>query len=98
MANIVNQKMMIDSETVIVPHRSLTAYLGYDILENKLKVPIFGNRRLFQAEERENKRNQYFLLKKAGIKYPKIFENPNEVRFSTMIRQAHLFTHKLLLI
>ena len=53
------------NNTIIVPHRSLTAYLGYDILENKLKVPIFGNRKLFQAEERENKRNQYYLLKKA---------------------------------
>ena len=79
MASSTNQKMMRDSETIIVPHRSLTAYLGYDILENKLKVPIFGNRKLFQAEERENKRNQYYLLKKAGIKLPKIFTTPKSI-------------------
>ena len=61
------KKKLRDTGTIIVPHRSLTAYLGYDILENKLKIPIFGNRALFQAEERYNKKNQYYLLKKAGI-------------------------------
>ena len=58
MASPTNQKLLRDTNTLIVPHRSLTAYLGYDILENKLKVPIFGNRKLFQAEERDHKRNQ----------------------------------------
>ena len=61
MASSANQKLLLDTNTLIVPHRSLTAYLGYDILENKLKVPIFGNRKLFQAEERENKKNQYYF-------------------------------------
>ena len=74
MASPANQKLMRENNTIIVPHRSLTAYLGYDILENKLKVPIFGNRKLFQAEERENKRNQYYLLKKAGVQWAMIFE------------------------
>ena len=86
MASPINQKIMRDGNTIIVPHRSLTAYLGYDILENKLKVPIFGNRKLFQAEERENKRNQYYLLKKAGIKYPKIFENPKSINKPAIVK------------
>ena len=86
MASPANQKMMRDENTIIVPHRSLTAYLGYDILENKLKVPIFGNRKLFQAEERENKKNQYYLLKKAGIKYPKIFENPKSINKPAIVK------------
>ena len=79
MASPANQKLMRENNTIIVPHRSLTAYLGYDILENKLKVPIFGNRKLFQAEERENKRNQYYLLKKAGVKYPKSLRIQNQL-------------------
>jgi 5-formaminoimidazole-4-carboxamide-1-(beta)-D-ribofuranosyl 5'-monophosphate synthetase len=85
-ATINNQKKLLDTNTLIVPHRSLTAYLGYDILENKLKVPIFGNRKLFQAEERENKRNQYYLLKKAGVKYPKIFENPKSINKPAIVK------------
>jgi len=86
MANSTNQTLLRDTNTLIVPHRSLTAYLGYDVLENKLKVPIFGNRKLFQAEERENKKNQYYLLKKAGIKFPKIFENPKSINSTAIVK------------
>ena len=73
------QKKLIDSNTIVVPHRSLTVYLGYEALENSFKVPIFGNRKLFQAEERTAKRNQYFLLEKAKIKYPKLFKDPKKI-------------------
>ncbi|WP_255458140.1 DUF1246 domain-containing protein [Nitrosarchaeum sp. AC2] len=76
MASAKNQKAMRDSNVIIVPHRSLTVYLGYKTLENSFKVPIFGNRKLFQAEERTAKRNQYFLLEKARIKFPKLFKDP----------------------
>ena len=86
MASSANQKLLRDTDTLIVPHRSLTAYLGYDILENRLKVPIFGNRKLFQAEERENKKNQYYLLKKAGIKYPRIFKNPKSINRPAIVK------------
>ena len=86
MASSANQKLLRDTDTLIVPHRSLTAYLGYDILENRLKVPIFGNRKLFQAEERENKKNQYYLLKKSGIKYPKIFKNPKTINRPAIVK------------
>ena len=81
-----NQKMLRDSSTIIVPHRSLTAYLGYKTIENTLKVPIFGNRALFQAEERGNKKNQYYLLEKAGIKHPKIFKNPKDINKHSIVK------------
>ena len=86
MESSANQKLLRETNTLLVPHRSLTAYLGYDILENKLKVPIFGNRKLFQAEERDHKRNQYYLLKKAGIKYPKIFESPKSINKPAIVK------------
>ena len=41
MASAKNQKMLRDSNTIIVPHRSLTVYLGYKTIEEKFKVPIF---------------------------------------------------------
>ena len=86
MSSAKNQKMLKDTNTIIVPHRSLTAYLGYDVIENSLKIPIFGNRALFQAEERNNKKNQYYLLKKAGIKYPKIFKNPRDINKPAIVK------------
>ncbi len=64
MSSTKNQKMLRDTNTIIVPHRSLIAYLGYNVIENSLKVPIFGNRALFQAEERNNKKINTILLKK----------------------------------
>ena len=86
MSSIKNQKMLRDTNTLVVPHRSLTAYLGYKTIENSFKVPIFGNRALFQAEERNNKKNQYYLLRKAGLKHPKIFKNPKDINRHSIVK------------
>ncbi|CUR52009.1 5-formaminoimidazole-4-carboxamide-1-(beta)-D-ribofuranosyl 5'-monophosphate synthetase [Nitrosotalea devaniterrae] len=73
------QARLRDSSVIVVPHRALTAYLGYEGVENKFKVPLFGNRALFQAEERANKKNQYYLLQKAKIRFPRLFKNPKDI-------------------
>ena len=73
MSSAKNQKILRDTNTIIVPHRSLTAYLGYNVIENSLKVPIFGNRALFQAEERNNKKKSILSTKKSQDKIPKNF-------------------------
>jgi 5-formaminoimidazole-4-carboxamide-1-(beta)-D-ribofuranosyl 5'-monophosphate synthetase len=86
MASAKNQKILRDTNTIVVPHRSLTVYLGYKILENSFKVPIFGNRKLFQAEERTANRNQYFLLEKARIKFPKLFKNPKNINKPCIVK------------
>lgn len=85
-----NQKSMRDANVIIVPHRSLTVYLGYKTLENSFKVPIFGNRKLFQAEERTAKRNQYFLLEKAKIKFPKLFKDPKSINKPCIVKIQEL--------
>jgi 5-formaminoimidazole-4-carboxamide-1-(beta)-D-ribofuranosyl 5'-monophosphate synthetase len=79
MASQKMQKRLVDTNTIIVPHRALTAYLGYETIENKFRVPIFGNRALFQAEERGYKKNQYYLLEKSNVRYPKLFKNPKDI-------------------
>ena len=86
MSSAKNQRMLRATNSIIVPHRSLTAYLGYNVIENSLKVPIFGNRALFQAEERGNKKNQYYLLEKAGIEHPKIFKNPKDINKPSIVK------------
>jgi 5-formaminoimidazole-4-carboxamide-1-(beta)-D-ribofuranosyl 5'-monophosphate synthetase len=80
------QKRLRDSCTIIVPHRALTAYLGYDGVENRLRVPLFGNRALLQAEERGIRKNQYHLLEKAGISFPKLFKNAREIDRPVIIK------------
>ena len=73
------QSRLRSSNTIIVPHRALTAYLGYEAVENKFKVPLFGNRSLLKAEERTNKKNQYYLLEKARLRHPKILKDPRDI-------------------
>src|SRR5919202_5201923 len=65
--------------TIMITHRALTAYLGYDNIENNFEIPVFGNRLLLRAEERTTGRNQYYLLEKAKIKYPRIYKNPSDI-------------------
>lgn len=80
------QKKLVESSTIIVPHRALTAYLGYKPIENSFRVPIFGNRSLFQAEERTSKKNQYHLLEKAKIKHPRLFKNPKNINRPSIVK------------
>jgi len=86
MASAKIQKKLRESNTIIVPHRSLTIYLGYKTIENTFKVPIFGNRKLFQAEERTAKKGQYYLLEKARIKYPKLFKDPKRINRPCIVK------------
>ena len=64
---------------VVVPHRSLTAYLGYDGIEDRLRVPLFGSRLMLRAEERSEERGQYHLLRAAGIRHPRVYASPDEI-------------------
>lgn len=73
------QEKLLELETIFIPNRSFAVYVGYDGIEKKFKVPIYGNRFLLRAEEREVERNQYYLLEKAGIRIPKSFRSPEEI-------------------
>src|SRR3989344_455867 len=74
------QQELIKRNCIFIPHRSFEVYINdYNAIENKFKVPMFGNRFLLKAEERGVKPNQYDLLDKAGIRYPKQFKDPKEI-------------------
>ena len=71
--------------SIFIPNRSFSVYVGYDNIENKFKVPIFGNKYLLRAEERNAKNNQYFLLEKAGIHIPQTFK-PQEISTLSLVK------------
>jgi len=73
------QEKLIELNTIFIPNRSFAVYVGYDEIEKEFKVPIYGNRYLLRAEERNYERSQYYLLKKAGIRIPKEFKSPEEI-------------------
>ncbi len=74
-----NVKKLNDLNTVFVPNRSFSVYAGYENIEEKFVVPLMGNRLMLRTEERNTPRNQQYLLQKAGISTPKIFESPSEI-------------------
>lgn len=74
------QKILKSKNAIFIPHRSFEVYVNdYDAIENKFMVPIFGNKFLLRAEERTEGKNQYDILEKAGIRYPKIFKEPKDI-------------------
>ena len=56
------------------------------MVENKLSVPLFGNRFLLRAEERNVEKNQYYLLEKAGIRHPTIYKDPSLIEGLAMVK------------
>ncbi|MGC8937260.1 MAG: DUF1297 domain-containing protein, partial [Candidatus Methanomethylicaceae archaeon] len=80
------QERLKAENAIIIPHRSLCIYLGYESLENELGVPLFGNRYLLRVEERGVERNQYYLLEKAGIPHPRIVKDPSEISGLVMVK------------
>ncbi len=75
------QEKLLKKNSIFVPNRSFEAYLNfnYEAIENDFNIPMFGNRQLLKIEERGRTENQYYLLEKSGIKYPKQFKNPKEI-------------------
>ncbi|MCW3980390.1 MAG: formate--phosphoribosylaminoimidazolecarboxamide ligase family protein [Candidatus Bathyarchaeota archaeon] len=77
--NVENIEKLRQLNTVFVPNRSFSVYVGYDNIEHRFNVPIMGNRQMLRAEERIAKRNQYYLLQEAGIPAPRIFKHPEDI-------------------
>lgn len=74
-----NQERLRRLNTIFVPNRSFSVYVGYDNIENHFLVPMLGNREILKTEERDLPKNQYYLLRQAGIKTPRIFTSPEDI-------------------
>jgi len=74
-----NVKLLQKKQSIFVPHRSFSVYVGYGNIENKFAVPVFGNRYLLKAEERNTPKNQQWLLKQAGVRIPATFPSPDKI-------------------
>jgi 5-formaminoimidazole-4-carboxamide-1-(beta)-D-ribofuranosyl 5'-monophosphate synthetase len=87
------QEMLVAANVLFVPNRSFEVYLrqkfDYDEIERGMRVPFFGNRRLLRAEERDEAENQYALLERAGIRFPRKFTSPAEIDCLAMVKAAH---------
>lgn len=82
------QKQLRALNAVFVHSRYFWVYCDYKEIENNFNVPIIGNRALVRKEERDEEKNQYFLLEKAGIKIPKQFSDPKDIDRQVIVKAA----------
>lgn len=73
---------------IFIPHRYLAVYCDLSAIEKKFMVPLFGSRTALRLEERSASPNQYTVLKKSGIRMPKIFKNPRTIDRLVMVKAA----------
>ncbi len=74
-----NIKKLQDLNTLFIPNRSFSVYVGYENIEEEFSLPIYGNRAILRSEERTEKKGQYWLLEEAGVKTPRRFGSPEEI-------------------
>ncbi len=80
------QNKLLELNTIFVPNRSFSVYVGYDNIENKFRIPMFGSRKLLRAEERIGDLNYYKILDKAGIRRPKTFQDPSSIDIPVIVK------------
>lgn len=73
---------------VFVHSRYFWVYCDYQQIENDFNIPILGNRILVRKEERDEKDNQYFLLREAGINLPRQFADPKDIDRTVIVKAS----------
>jgi len=73
------QEELRKNNTIFIHNRYFWVYFDFKDIENKFMVPIFGSRSMLKLEERDVPKNQYYLLKKAGIRHPMMFKSPRDI-------------------
>ncbi len=74
--------------TIFLPHRSFEVYVGFEKIENEFRIPLFGSRNLLRAEERYVDKNQYYLMEKGEIPYPKTYKKPEYIDRLVIVKVA----------
>lgn len=73
------QEQLRNKNTIFIHNRYFWVYFDFKDIENNFLVPIFGTRNMLKLEERDVPKNQYYLLEKAGIRFPKIYKSPKDI-------------------
>jgi len=73
------QKELRKRNTIFIHNRYFWVYFDFNDIEKNFKVPIYGTRGMLKLEERDVPKNQYYLLEKAGIRFPKILKSPKDI-------------------
>ena len=80
------QEELRTKNTIFIHNRYFWVYFDFKDIENNFNIPIFGTRSMLKLEERDVPKNQYYLLEKAGIRFPKIFKSPGDIDRLTIVK------------
>jgi 5-formaminoimidazole-4-carboxamide-1-(beta)-D-ribofuranosyl 5'-monophosphate synthetase len=80
------QEQLRKQNTIFIHNRYFWVYFDFTDIENGFTVPIFGTRSMLKLEERNVPKNQYYLLEKAGIRYPQLFSSPRDINRLAIIK------------
>lgn len=83
------QKKLIDENVIFVPNRSFTSYAPLDKIEDDFEIPMVGSRNLLRSEEREEEKDYYWLLEKAGLPFPKKYDDPEDIDKLVIVKLKH---------
>lgn len=80
------QKELRARNTIFIHNRYFWVYCDFTAIERDFRVPIFGTRGMLKLEERDQPKNQYHILERAGIRIPKMFRKPEEINALTIVK------------
>ena len=85
-------KEMRKKNVIFIPHRSFEVYVNFDYekIENDFLIPLLGTRNILKAEERTEPKNQYYLMEKAGIRFPRQFKSHKEIDRLVIVKANEL--------
>ena len=83
------QEELRDNNCIFVPNRSFVVYCGFNRIEKDFHVPIFGSRELLKVEERTGPHTYYKILNQAKIRYPRIFDSPDDIDCPVICKIPH---------
>ena len=83
------QERLRNENVLFVPNRSFTSYIELKEIEDDFEVPMVGSRALLRSEERGQEKDYYWLLQKAGLPFPKRFEDPKDIDGLVIVKLHH---------
>ncbi|MBI4439423.1 DUF1297 domain-containing protein [Candidatus Woesearchaeota archaeon] len=82
------QQKLREKNTIFIHSRYFWVYFNFRDIEDKFLVPIYGSRELVKFEERDVPKNQYYILRKAGIRTPKVFSSPRDIDRLVLVKAS----------
>ncbi|MFH1126860.1 MAG: formate--phosphoribosylaminoimidazolecarboxamide ligase, partial [archaeon] len=79
------QDKLISMNVILVPHGSFVEYLGPKNIEDKLYVPMIGNRAVLDWEG-DRKKERHWLYDTAGLSMPRVFLSPDDIDCLSIVK------------